>query len=500
MRLQNPASKQKGLTGPNADIVDQLLTTKKKRSRPISSSLEFQASDRNLITTAKSTSAKNKPRAKNHQQPPPQITATRARGSGGIPKMKLQLQDLEGMAEDEILQALYEDPELAAAAAAAAADTNRSQQSKDPPPKTTRRQQKLSKYSTHIKDMTDQGIPYKQWIILLLLLGVAAYQIYKALKPPQTSKKRGGSKGVTIPKKTKSVGDKGKRKKAETKKSVAVKAEIQNPADTKAKPAIPSVDNTAESPDTKPRDKTTATSAKKKKAKDPATETAKSPGIAEKKVQHPESPDSVSTDGSSSSNDGAVHVPSKEVKEKKSAKEKKASIKSGGSKKNEESVEGWQMIGEKPSPPDTSSAPKNVVSSNGDLPAKSQTGKPGKSLTASLEEAKVANDENAGMKAETLSNAPVKGDNANEKAKRNRKKKTKTENVVASSVISAPATDDDAVIALKLQKEEEKLAEATDRAESEPEVWKEVATKKRKGAAPMEVATTDQSDVVDETS
>jgi hypothetical protein len=499
MRLQNPASKQKGLSGPNADIVDQLLTNKKKRSRPISSSLEYQASDPTSISTVKSSPPKSNPRVKNQQPPPPQITATRARGSGGIPKTKLQLQDLEGMAEDEILQALYEDPDLAAAAAAAASDSNKSPP-KEPPPKTTRRQP-LSKYPTHVNDMMDNGIPYKQWIILLLLLGVAAYQIYKAVKPPQNSKKKGGSKGVALSKKTRSIGDKGKRKKSESK----------NPG--KVDGIVIAVDNSATPPDVRPGDKTTTAKKKTKAAVAKATKPAKK---STKQIQQPESPDSVSTDGSSSTVD-VIPAFAKATKEKKTDDQASSSVSgasnNSASKKNgrvDDIVEGWQKVSARPDGKqkvqDEPAAPASSSATNGatkkvESVQKLQNEKFDKvSKTSSLAEEQVNVTEK--VKGEAPSEAPFsKNETAAEKAKRSRKKKNKAATVVTEVAMPVSTTEDDATIALKLQKEEEKLAEATDRVESEPapEVWKEVATKKRKGTAPLEGATFDPAENVDET-
>jgi hypothetical protein len=193
--------------GPNPAILDQLLpSSDRKRSRPASSSLDYKAtSESNLVTPprhAAPSTQKNQQQQyedqwssqqEQQQQQRPRI-ATRARGSSGIPpRSKLELDDLQGMPEEEVMRALYEDPELAAAAAA---QMEEDAEPRSPRSKTTskhsrnkQRQKENQSLPGKREDLLkDQGFPFVQWIILLLLLGAGLYQIYKSFLSPKSSK------------------------------------------------------------------------------------------------------------------------------------------------------------------------------------------------------------------------------------------------------------------------------------------------------------------------
>ena len=91
---------------------------------------------------------------------------TRACGSRGIPETKLpplsNLEDLDGMSEEEIAQALQENPHLANLAAEQAG---------------TPRRQRKTEALDRLDMLKEQGVPYQQWAIILFVLGIAFYQL-----------------------------------------------------------------------------------------------------------------------------------------------------------------------------------------------------------------------------------------------------------------------------------------------------------------------------------
>ncbi|KAI2511007.1 hypothetical protein MHU86_3319 [Fragilaria crotonensis] len=112
MRLKNAPDYSMDSGSSTPEVVEQLLGA--KRARP-ASSLDVKVSNgKNLTRPPKN----KKPQA--NQQQHISKDPIRPRGGSGIPRTKFDLSELEGLTEEEILQALQDDPELAAAAAAAA--------------------------------------------------------------------------------------------------------------------------------------------------------------------------------------------------------------------------------------------------------------------------------------------------------------------------------------------------------------------------------------------
>jgi hypothetical protein len=169
------------MDGSNAHAGDQLHGNDRKRSRPTGSS-EGSHEDSDNPSDAEEGEQEYHQTTEDGR---PKI-ATRARGSSGIPpRGKLELEDLQGMSEDEVMRALYEDPELAAAAAAAAdksgfASSNTAGQTSIPKLQTGKR----------VDGLKERGFPFVQWAVLMLLLGLATHQIYKSMLTPSASKSR----------------------------------------------------------------------------------------------------------------------------------------------------------------------------------------------------------------------------------------------------------------------------------------------------------------------
>lgn len=205
--------------GAHPQVVDLLLNSAagNKRTRAQTSSLDYKISsgstnragnEQTIVTTAKVSGSEKQRQHKEsgnqnggqlpqQQQQRPKI-ATRARGSSGIPprKAKLELSDLQGMTEEQIMQALYADPELAELAAEQI--TQAQMQSNQKHRKAGGIGSNSSKASGSRADkiIKENGFPYEQWLVLLVIVGFGFYHLYKSMsgKTGHVSKiKREGS-------------------------------------------------------------------------------------------------------------------------------------------------------------------------------------------------------------------------------------------------------------------------------------------------------------------
>lgn len=331
MRLNNPGAAYNGETnGPNAEIVDHLLggtqaasSRRLARSSSVSvSSLDYKAKGRkseNLATT-KPGKRKAPPQQVNEQQQQQQhlrrVVPTRARGSSGPPPRKYDLSDLDTMDEEQIIKAIYDDPELAAAAAAKAAE-----QKKRPPtgPPTgarksrdrqnrasSGRSKEFSEYPDHLREMMDGGVPVTQWIILVALLGVGLYHLIKLLQGPTkkkaaltsigSSKGRGTERGVRVSKhkKAKRKSDKIRREEGSTKKAEEKPAVLPKQAPV----LVPPPSSKKEASQTKKQATGKKTTTKRKKKSKSGSNSQKK-AEKQQQQQQQQQPDLVSTDGSS---------------------------------------------------------------------------------------------------------------------------------------------------------------------------------------------------------
>ena len=192
MRLLNDSTSAGGAT---PEVLEQLLGAKRGRS---ASSLDVKVSNGEKLIRPPKDRMTSANRQRQHQRNSVKGSKLARSGSGG----KIDLSSLEGLSDDEILQVLQDDPELAAAAAAAAERVRKTSQT--PPPKTEKLKRVTSEHPPHLKAMMDEGVPIKQWIVLLLLLAAGLYQLRKAIfghkSPPvivtakRNSKKNGSKK------------------------------------------------------------------------------------------------------------------------------------------------------------------------------------------------------------------------------------------------------------------------------------------------------------------
>jgi len=305
MRLKDPSQKLSSEGGgASAEILDQVLgTADRKRTRP-ASSLDVKVSNNGSVIRPPSSKKKKQ---KQQQQIYDQSSGktTRARGGGGIPNTKFDFSDLEGMTEEEIMQVLYDDPKLAAAATAAAEKMQKSDKKTKPSkPKAQsgRNNYKrssartLSSQPDHLKAMMEEGVPVKQWIVLIVLLSLGLYQLRKAII---------GSNKATKPKRTDRSGSRKSPKKG-TKKGKAKSRLKPAPSisDKKMKdePKFTAVreSRTEKIPLSTPKKNSKKRKARKQKVAISQTnnEDKKSPEAVTNEL-----PDSISTDGSSSVND-----------------------------------------------------------------------------------------------------------------------------------------------------------------------------------------------------
>ena len=240
------------------DITSGSGAAERKRSRPTYSSLDIKVPDGMKLTTTRMP-RRSQPQQQQQQQQQRIISSrpTRAQRGGFPPKSYDFISDLDDLTEAQIRSAFAQDPELAAAAAVAENDKKRKRS-----PYYRKKDGKvgsLGEHPQHLRAMMEEGIPVKQWIILLLLLGAGLYQLRKVLVGPPVEKS--GKKNVA-PKKQASAQKapkkagkpKGKKTSAPAKNKVARSAptggveQEQNPANQQmTKQESPSPDSEASS-------------------------------------------------------------------------------------------------------------------------------------------------------------------------------------------------------------------------------------------------------------
>lgn len=506
----------------------------RKRTRPGVSSLDYKTEYGHKLTTPRRRQPTRPPTQQllaleqqmmmEHQQQQQQqqyyphrmgisMKPTRAQGSNAIPPKKFEMLDsLEGMSKEELEMAFAQDPELAAAAemVGEAAFTSKNKRS----PYYRGKDGKLyaNQHPEHLRAMMEEGIPVKQWIMLLFLLGAGLYQLRKVLLGP-AAEKNGKTKASSSPRKSpkkagspKKVGKlKGKKgggaknesarfvsrsnEKAAKEKGTPVKSEplptrsipTLVPADEKTAPAetkeaAASADEN-KAPSTQPADANNTKPAKKKKK--PAKKTQKQAGkegtlTTDEKKQSQSlgvvaSLNGISADGTGGQSEQVDEGDGWHTVGKGNVADDKDQSKNGhrvsdSAKQNEENEAPPKLAEAKMSDtspelekePDTSQEPKKALATpaSNDAPVAASKAAPKKNGKS---------ESNKATKVETAS-APVA-----------------SPPVVSQQPVVPPppgfSTDDDAALAAKLQEEEEKLAKAFSEPTAE-DSWAEVAPKK----------------------
>lgn len=348
------------------------------------------------------------------------------------------------------MQALYDDPELAAAAAAAA---EKMDEGKSIP----KRSRTVSEYPDHLRAMMDEGVPIKQWIILLVLLGAGLYQLRKVLVvgSSNNAKNKKLEKGSKAEKPSRKGGkQKGKRKSSSSSSSF-VKARSSAPVVVKSAPKVEVslVEEVpvaaAAAPKKAIKNKKKARNRQKNKPPAIAVETKKEETDA---LSH-ESPDSISTDGSSST----------------TGVEEQAAISPMSNKVESVIVEaidendGWQTVG---APVVETKAASKAVAKQVPVAANSPAQVPDV-----IEEMELAVEPTNGKEVA----APTSGEQASKPGKKKKGKKK-----AASEETPGDTATDDEALAKQLQLQEEKIAEHEATKAQEDDVWEEVTIKKKK--------------------
>ena len=536
------------MNGPNADILDHILeqsapssVAAAKRSRPSSiSSLDYKVrntSKRDKLTTTKPVKRKAPPQ----QQPPPdqqqkqqqqqqqqqhqylnrRSISTRARGSSGPPPRKYDLSDLEGMNEEQILQALYEDPELAAAAAKAAEKARKDRGPSSKPSTGGERYYRASdgtvkavgEYPEYLREMMDGGIPVKQWIILLVLLGAGLYQLRKAIvgpakhTSPSPPKGKSSEKGKSKGKNHKKVATRGSTSDVDK-----VAKEIEGNVDAtlvtpRSMPAIP-IKKVSPSKGTTPK----AASASPSPPPEPVT-SKKETGQKKKKKSKVVASGSKKEETQNATSPTLFDEPSitrNEEGDRDTVATNATTAPIHEETATEDNNNGWQTVSKPRSThvpePETSPPPERVAEERPKkVKAMADSDQPKKSTESEMTTPELKEEKAAGE--QVPNEEPINGSSAKHEVeswdqqeaqtksnKKNKKKKSKSEPVENKRVANGsngavtnsepepePAsTEDDAKLALMLQKQEENFAKAEVAAAEQEEIWEEVATKKKK--------------------
>jgi hypothetical protein len=442
------------------------------------------------------------------QQPdPPRRSpyATRARGSSGIPPPTLDLNDLEGMNEEELMQALYNDPELAELAAEAGRAKKATGGSTSSSSRKAKAKAGITKdgyYPSHIQEKMQEGIPVVQWIIILLLLGAGLYQLKKTLELPDKKKTipGGGISSIAGAKKGIAGTGTGKANKGNKGATVANKQKAKPKKAAETKPSFASITKAAKAP---PDEKSNKTSKKKAKQKSKAADKVETSSAEEQAAESATTTSSTST-------------PAKKSKKKKHQQDNggaQSSSKSNGdantdakpdttnsnAKANTDNTtpvnqiidddddggDGWQAVGQKPSKPTVATNNSNRTNANANTGIP-ENGGDTKAASVSAAAAITNSEDTAGFQP------------AASTKKKPRKTATPGDtdaNVDKTDSGAASSMDTDEALAMQLQREEDRARTDDQSAESQPQStaqlatlsqeqdddeWAEVSTKKKR--------------------
>lgn len=405
------------LNDPTFADIDQM--TGQKRARPTSSSLDVLTEDGHKKTTP----------------------------------IRLTDEHAEKMEREAMLQALYDDPKLAEKTQSA-----KDRRNKEGGAKSNAAFQDKA-YPHHLKAMMEDGVPVKQWIILLFLIGAGVYQLRKALVGPSVLAHVATQKGGKI-----STKRKAKTKKGGKSNNKAAKAG----ASTSKNAALVDVEFDWEDKlgTKKPQASQKNVTFHAQNKKTTQKETASAPKLPS------DSPDSISTDGSSSTDgeDLPPHIiatPQKNIQAVDSLVF--AEIDSAANN------DGWQTINKdkvatsvltdlvEPSHIASLSEPHNVIKE--------------------LAQLESSNDSDA-ADIPPVTQLPLQAVKQRKTKAKKTKKQVVDEKVTNVVVIKKEVTaisDED--LALMLHLEEERIAQFEKERASKEDIWEDVVVTKRKNKA-----------------
>jgi hypothetical protein len=411
------------------------------------------------------------------------VLPTRAKGNYGPPPHQItSLEDLEHMTEDQLYRLFMEDPELYRSllkstgedqSSSASSDSSRARKTNG-----NSRSHQSSKRSLQARFGDDKEIPYFQWLVLIALMGLGLYQLRKSMMTDPVKQKRGSTTSIIG---VASKGKGGKQKKQKIKKDKIPNEQnkfgsekAQESSKSPQKKIQPNTVTTATVPSEDPPQ-----NKKKKKSKQPGHATTK-PGEDDPSRVNATAPtetNEVDTPVVTQMGTFSIETENEEDGEawQTVAKSREAKAVSNGAKSSANNSSDRLMTSVKPPKNAATEPPGNVESSS----------EP--NVQPNEKETDVANDSTL-VEIQRI-DFPSSGiqDNTGSNTKK-KKKKTKhskipsANNHVVVHAMETASTDDDAALALQLQKEEETLArdEKNDEVLQE-EAWEEVTNKKKRG-------------------
>jgi hypothetical protein len=452
-------------------------------------------------------------RGNQHQKP---LHPTRAKGNFGPPPHRITtLKDLEHMTDEQLYNMFMKDPELYRSLMKSAEE---SRSSSSPPSGARKSHSKTSRRDPIDRLGENKEIPYFQWSVILFLLAVGLYQLYKSFA--STSRNNKMRAAVLVgPKAKGSKQKKQKNKKTENgvlSKDIFGLVETEVTATTKTKPTgttsttkvpkRPSVQkkkkNTKSVMEGKPDNHQGQAKKEEKQEPNPAEDSAASVAAV------PTGPSSIvpmnhgsNIEGDNDGGDDEAWQTVAKPKGNKVEPNKKKNSSSSSEKNVSSSIEEVVNV------PVASIKPLNK---NGAEPASQNESV----ATAPSLEATVAAESNAksnGKREETTAATPQSDDkdsstsnngqnvipgknNASADGGSSKKKKkqagkkltnsTSNKSIAKSSDEDISSVNDDEALALQLQKEEEDRLARADTSETnhvQEDAWEEVTTKKKKG-------------------
>jgi hypothetical protein len=432
MRLNEPTARA------NTNIVNTLLSD--DTTYESGSSLDYKTKSNGKLTTTKRGKRKNQQQQQaeqkqNHHRR--NAYPTRARESTGVPPKRYDFANIHDMDENELMTALRDDPEFAAEMKKYAEQAGQKESAQALPPTTAPTTPKPTPSPTGAKtkprdryyrsvDGNAQDLAeYPHHVRELMDSGVPVTQWLILLVLLAAGFYQVG-KVLMGPQKKQSGSAKGKQKNKEKKKTETTKkTEPKNSKRNTAKTPTASVLNEKSE---QPKKATPAINSQQKTTKKKKKKGTNGAALKKEAILHP---DVVSTDESTHQDDGGITEP-------------------------EDDDGCWETVTK------SRKAAMTPVQQSNDPPAN-------------------VSEMSVDVQSGAIQNGVGDDENFTKASKKIKKKKAKQQNAPAEVPVSndASSTDDDATLALQLQKEEEILAK-TNIDSDEEEVWEEVTTKKRK--------------------
>ncbi|KAG7348461.1 hypothetical protein IV203_017166 [Nitzschia inconspicua] len=409
---------------------------------------------------------------------------TRAKGNFGPPPHRIAtLEDLEHLSEDELYRLFMEDPELYRSLLKSTGESKTGTQSTEGSEKHRSTLGSSTKRSLPPRVGEDPKVPYFQWLLVLVLVGVLLNQIRKTVMSENAKTKRGSTAyaaGATA----KAKG--GKQKKQKNKKDKFTTEEKDPARKTSGAPA-----------------KLVSKPTKPKAAAKAAVAPERPPSKQSKKESKPTTVAKIGTkNGDENPSLQSVAPPATETKIATTTRPATDNGQSNsGNVENYGDDGDWQTVA-KPRGPKSDGNVSKSKASKGSTPAGgssdpvngvSERSREEGSSNASPTEAGLGVKDQGAEKARSNghpSESSFQNENPGANSGKKKKKKknstskgpTAANDEVTTTNMKSASTDDDAALAFQLQQQEEILANADSKTiASQEEAWEEVTSKKKRG-------------------